>query len=164
VIPLTDAQIAEYFHRSYKTVDGLWFMKVEERLGFDPALDIDNEVWKVMPKVQARKLKSMSGLDKGLDALFECLTTKQTIDGFRFTAEKDADGNGFVMTISTCPWHELLVKSKRQHLSGKIGTLICDTEYGVWASEFGDDIAVEFGDRICKGCRECVLRFRRRPL
>ena len=34
---LTEEQKAEYFRRSYTAVDGLWFMKVEERLGFDEA-------------------------------------------------------------------------------------------------------------------------------
>jgi hypothetical protein len=54
MLKLTDRQIADYFHRSYTAVDGLWFMKVEAACGFDTALDIDTGVWKVMPKIQAR--------------------------------------------------------------------------------------------------------------
>ena len=30
MIELNDKQIAEYFYRCYTSVDGLWFMKVEE--------------------------------------------------------------------------------------------------------------------------------------
>jgi len=41
---LTDQQICDYSHRSYKAVDGLWFMKAEEKYGFIAALDIDKEV------------------------------------------------------------------------------------------------------------------------
>ena len=41
---LTDKQIAAYFHRSYTAADGLWFMKVEEKCGFDTALEIDDQV------------------------------------------------------------------------------------------------------------------------
>ncbi|GAF84732.1 unnamed protein product, partial [marine sediment metagenome] len=62
MIELSNRQIAEFWHRSYASVDGLWFMRVEERYGFDAALDIDNEVWKVLPKIQARMLKSMAGV------------------------------------------------------------------------------------------------------
>jgi hypothetical protein len=40
MIELSDKQIAEFWHRSYTSVDGLWFMKVEEKHGFDLALDI----------------------------------------------------------------------------------------------------------------------------
>ena len=69
-------QIIEYFRRCYQAVDGLWFMKVEEKSGFDPALDVDHEVWKVMPKIQARMIKSMLKLNNGANALFEGLTTK----------------------------------------------------------------------------------------
>jgi hypothetical protein len=54
---LSSQQVAEYFNRSYKAVDGLWFMKVEEKYEFDVALELDNEVWKVMPKIQARMIK-----------------------------------------------------------------------------------------------------------
>jgi hypothetical protein len=73
---LSDAQVAEYFNRSYRAVDGLWFMKVEEKFGFDVALHIDAEVWKVMPKIQARLIKSFSKLDEGEVALLESLKTK----------------------------------------------------------------------------------------
>ncbi len=159
MIELNDHQKAEYFHRSYAAVDGLWFMKMEERHGFDAALDVDNEVWKVMPKIQARKLKSLTGLESGIAALFECFTTKLTIESFDFQASRDADG-GFSVSAARCPWVDLLTKSGREHLAGKIGHRICDTEYSVWAKEFGPGIAVEFSDRICDGCLRCVVRFK----
>ena len=49
---LTDQQATEYFHRSFTAVDGLWFMKVEEKHGFDATLEIDNEVWKALARIQ----------------------------------------------------------------------------------------------------------------
>ncbi len=159
MIELTDAQKAEYFHRSYTAVDGLWFMKTEERYGFDKTLDIDVAVWGVMPKIQARKLKSLTGLESGIDALFECLTTKLTIEDYDFQASRDGDG-GMTISAARCPWVDLLAKSGRQHLAGKIGHHICDTEYAAWATEFGPGIAVEFGERICDGCSRCVVRFK----
>jgi len=70
MIELTDGQVARYFHRCYTAADGLWFMKVEEKYGFDAALDIDNEVWKVLPKIQPRMLKPMVKTE-GMDALLE---------------------------------------------------------------------------------------------
>jgi len=87
-------QISEYFHRCYKAVDGLWFMKIEEKIGFDAALDVDNEVWKVMPKIQAGMIKSMLKLNNGSDALFKGLTTKLELEGFKFKAEKNENGFG----------------------------------------------------------------------
>lgn len=159
MIELTDQQKAEYFHRSYTSVDGLWFMKMEERYGFDAALEVDDAVWAVMPKIQARKLRSLTGLESGIDALFECFTTKLTIEGFDFQASRDSAG-GITIATARCPWVDLLAKSGRQHLAGKIGHRICDTEYAVWAKEFGPGIVAEFGERICDGCSRCVVRFK----
>jgi hypothetical protein len=140
-------------------VDGLWFMKVEGKYGFDVALDIDNEVWKVFPKMQARLLKSLGKTGDGIDALFECLTTKLTLEGFKFKADKN-DSRSFKITINECHWHNLMVKSGREKLSGKVGTLICNTEYSVWASEFGEKIRFELGEQICQGSKTCILQFK----
>ena len=160
MLELTDRQISEYFKRSYTAVDGLWFMKVEERYGFDTALDIDDDVWRVMPKIQARKLKAMGDLTDGLDALRQCLTTKLTLDGFTFETDQSHDGNSLKLTLSECPWHIIMIKSGREHLSEPVGTRICNTEYKVWAEEFGNDIKFELSDQICKGEKCCTLLFK----
>ena len=156
---LSHEQIAEFWHRSYASVDGLWFMKVEEKYGFDTALDIDNEVWKILPKIQARILKSMAGAKSGMEGLLECLKSKLNLEGFVFRAERTRDGVGLRITLSRCPWHDLMVKSGREELSGKVGTLICNTEYSVWASEFGANIQFELKGQICTGGKSCVLAF-----
>ena len=159
MIQLTPEQIAEYFHRSYAAVDGLWFMKIEEKYGFDVALGIDNEVWKVFPKMQARLLKSLGRAGDGIDSLFECLTTKLTLEGFKFKAEKN-ESRSFNITINECPWHNLMIKSGREKLSGKVGTLVCNTEYSVWASEFGENLRLELKRQICQGSKSCILQLK----
>jgi hypothetical protein len=160
MLKLTDKQIAEYFKRSYTAVDGLWFMKVEETYGFDTALDIDDEVWKVMPKIQARKLKSLDSSIDGLHGLRQCLTTKLTLDGFSFEAEESGDLKSFKITLSECPWHEIMISSGRERLSGTVGSRICTTEYRAWAAEFGDDIKFELGNQLCEGSKCCTLLFK----
>ena len=159
MIELNDKQIAEFCHRSYTAVDGLWFMKVEENYGFDKALEIDNEVWRVVPKIQARMLKSISKMENGMEALFKCFTTKLTLDGFTFKTEKTGNNSGFRVIIDRCPWHDLMIKSGRENLSGKMGALICNTEGSVWASEFDDNIRFELQGQICKGSEFCILQF-----
>ena len=161
MIELNDKQIAEFCYLSYTRVDGLWFMKVEERYGFDEALEIDNEVWKVLPKIQARMLKSAgeTSVSNGMEALFQCFTTKLTLDSFTYKTEKIGGNDGFRVVITKCPWHEQMVKSGRENLSEKVGTQICNTEYSTWASEFDDNIRFELKDQICKGSEFCVLEF-----
>jgi hypothetical protein len=154
---LNDKQIADFFRRSYTAVDGLWFMKAEEKYGFDAALDLDDEVWKVFPKVQARMLKDMTRMKSGPEALRECFTAKLAIEGFQFDVENLKDG--FRVRISHCPWHDAMVKSGRESLSGKVGARICGTEYSVWAAEFGQRIRFQRKSEICTGAERCVLEF-----
>ena len=53
---MSDPQVlCEYLRRSYTAVDGLWFVKLEERFGFDTALQIDQEVWLVAAKTRPAK-------------------------------------------------------------------------------------------------------------
>lgn len=135
-------------------------MKVEEKNGFDSALDVDREVWRVMPKIQARMIKSMLKLNNGAGALFEGLTTKLELEGFKFKAEKRK--NGFRITITDCPWHNLMIKSGREKLSGIVGATICGTEYPVWVSEFGETMHFKFESQKCKESECCTLDFESR--
>jgi hypothetical protein len=157
---LSDAQVAEYFNRSYRAVDGLWFMKVEEKFGFDVALHIDAEVWKVMPKIQARLIKSFSKLDEGEVALLESLKTKLFLEGFKFKVEQGE--SGFRIRISDCPWHNLMLKSGRDMFSAKVGETICNTEYSVWASEWDESTQFTLAAQKCRGAKYCLLDFKRR--
>jgi hypothetical protein len=154
---LNSQQAAEYFSRSYKAVDGLWFMKVEDKDGFDAALELDNEVWKVMPKIQARMIKSFLGLENGPAALLESLVTKLELEGFKFKAEKTA--NGFRITITDCPWHNLMIKSGRKHLAKNVGKTICSTEYQVWASEIAKTMKFKLKSQKCGESKQCTLDF-----
>jgi hypothetical protein len=157
---LSNEQVAEYFHRSYQAVDGLWFMKVEEKYGFDIALNIDKEVWKVMPKIQARMIKSMLKIGAGEAALRKSLETKLALEGFKFKVEQGE--NGFRIRVSDCPWHNFIVKSEREKFSEKVGTAICGVEYSVWASEFDENVQFRLSAQKCKGSETCVLEFKKR--
>jgi hypothetical protein len=161
MIELSEKQIADYFRRCFSSADGLWFLKVEDACGFDRALSIDNEVWKVLPRIQARFFKSAAELGEGLDALLECLTAKLKLEGFSFRVVKDRSGNSFRVRIDRCPWNTLLQESGRKAVAAKVGTLICNTEYSALAAEFGDDIRFRLGQMICGGKEYCTLHFQR---
>ncbi len=158
---LTCAQKAEYFRKSYSSVDGLWFMKVEELWGFEEALEIDRRVWSIFPKIQARTLRSMLGAEKGIEGLARCIAAKHSIEGFEFESEVGADGS-LRLIVSKCPWQELMAKSGRAALSERVSSVICNAEYSTWASEFSDeDMRIDFclKSQICKGDRVCTFGF-----
>ena len=166
MIELTDAQKAEYFRRSYTAADGLWFMKVEEMRGFEEALEIDRQVWSILPKIQARTLKAMLKADEGMEGLAQCIAAKHSAEGFSFEAEMegddDRDGRVLRLIVSECPWHELLAKSGREALSERVGTAISNAEYAAWAAEFGEGdrrISFSLKSQICKGDEVCTFLF-----
>jgi len=156
MIKLTERQIADYFLRSYTVVDGLWFIYVEKRFGFNSALEVDEDVWRVLPKIQARMIRSMTGLDKGIQDLCEAITARLALEEFEFKIEYET--TGFKIIISECPWHNLMIKSGRAHLSGRVGNLICQIENSVWAEEFGVN-AFRRDEQICLGSEKCILKF-----
>jgi hypothetical protein len=60
--------------RNLWSEDGLYFLGIEKRFGTEPAIDIDCEVWAVMGKLEARRLKQTLGIDGGgLAKLFEMI-------------------------------------------------------------------------------------------
>jgi len=153
-----DRQIAEYLRRSYVAADGLWFVKVEERLDFEEALRLDVEVWRVLAKIQARKACELLGLKSR--TLADLVTALQ----FRFAAEQyggriaSQSENAAEIEISACPWIELLRKSDRAHLAARVAEAICPTELAAWAREFDSAITVSIPQRMCNGDAVCRLR------
>jgi len=45
--------------RDMWTVDGLYYLDIEDKFGTEIATDIDRKVWEVMGKIEARKLKKL---------------------------------------------------------------------------------------------------------
>ncbi len=156
-LQLDERKMVEYFKRSYRAVDGLWFMKVEERYGFDTALDIDDGVWRVMPKIQARTLKSMICDSNGLDALIKCFAAKLAIEEFEFRSCREEGCVRFV--VSRCPWHDIMIRAGRAELNERVGARICWSELEVWAREFGEGIVPKRKKRICEGASCCEIEF-----
>ncbi len=159
-----DAERAAFFRRSYSAVDGLWFMMVEERLGFEAALDIDAQVWQVMAKIQARELRRLLDAPMGIDGLAQCLETKFAWEGFDAQTER-LDVNTLRCVLQSCPWHEAMLRSGREHLSGRVGERICPVEFAVWANEFAvADQPIEYAldALLCQGQERCILTFHQR--
>lgn len=162
---LTESEKMEYFRRSYRAVDGLWFMMIEEKHGFNEALHLDEAVWRVLPKIQARAIKSMMGLSSGLEGLQEAIVTRLALEEFDYELKRE-DG-GFMVEIRRCPWYDIMVQSGREELSEKVSEVICRVENSVWAQEFSEkdcqssEIRFERQERICQGSGRCRLWFGR---
>ena len=138
-------------------------MMVEEKHGFDAALKLDEAVWKVLPKIQARTIKAMMNLPSGLEGLQEAVAARLRLEGFVY--DLGTLENGFEVIVKKCPWHDKMIISGREELSEKVGDLICRVENAAWCMEFKDkdadsgELRFERRDRICQGSSRCILRF-----
>jgi hypothetical protein len=149
----------EYLRRSFTVVDGLWFVKVEEAYGFDAALELDHRVWQIMGKIQARTAREVLGLESNdFDALTACLQLKFSAEDFEAEMRR-AEGKTLEVSLSSCPWLEILKKASRLHLAKIIADKICKAEYGAWAKEFDKQLQFSPGASLCTGAGACRIRF-----
>ena len=156
---INDSIRASYYKKVFEAVDGLWFMKIEEATNFDRALDIDRRVWEVVPKIQARALRSLLGLKgHGLEILQEALTAKFQLE--EHEVEFQMEGEELLVKVKKCPWYGLMRRSGREHLAARVGETICGTEYPIWMREFGVNGEFKLESLLCGGASCCVMRFR----
>jgi len=48
--------------RNMWTIDGLYYLGIEEKYGTEPATEIDRKVWELMGKIEARRIKDFFGI------------------------------------------------------------------------------------------------------
>ena len=154
-------RILEMLRRSYFAVDGLWFVMLEEAEGLERALEIDERVWRIMPKLQARKARELLGCTGDtLTDLVHCLALKFAAEGHTYHRRRPNPVQAEIV-IEQCPWRAVLERSGRTHLGPDIADRICAAEAAGWAAEFGVDIEAELSEAICRGDDHCRLVFRR---
>jgi hypothetical protein len=56
--------------RNMWSVDGLYFVGIEDKIGTEAATEIDTKVWEVMGKLEARRLREVLGIEpNNIDAI-----------------------------------------------------------------------------------------------
>lgn len=66
--------LLEMAYRNFRTIDGLWFLEVEEAQGVDAATEVDSKVWERMASFEVRRLRRALRLEKeGIPGLVEAL-------------------------------------------------------------------------------------------
>jgi len=149
----------EYFKRSFFAVDGLWFVMLEGAYSFDKALEIDEMVWRVMPKIQSKKIRELYGIEgNSLRDLLRALEIKFGMEGYKAIVEEAGEDRALVL-VRECPWLEIMRRAGREALAGRVGERICEAEYQAWADAFDDRIEFSLDSQLCRGDGACRLRF-----
>jgi hypothetical protein len=150
--------VADYLRKCFVSVDGLWFMKVEEDSDFEKALDLDIAVWRVLPKIEARTIQGLINTGEGIDGLQRALEFKLSAELFRFELSP-LSHEGFDLDLCDCPWVCHIKKANRQQFLDRISESICSVEYQNFVNEFGRDITVEHDRGRCRSDGCCSFHF-----
>lgn len=158
-MPVHDEKLfADYLRKCFVSVDGLWFMKIEEAAGFDKALEIDMAVWKVLPKIEARTIKELLLLGHGMEALHKALGFKLKAELYSHTLSPVRE-DGFTLDVQDCPWVKHIKKAGRGHVLERISSVICPAEYGAFTAEFGKTISIDHQRGDCAHGGHCRFVF-----
>src|SRR6056297_1048247 len=70
-------------------LDGLWYLEVEKKLGFETAYEIDEAVWERFSRKEAKRLQTLLGFDKpSYDDVKKILELAIFDQSLEFTLEK----------------------------------------------------------------------------
>ncbi|MHA1848403.1 MAG: DUF6125 family protein [Promethearchaeota archaeon] len=116
---LSDDGIIDEYAKLAQTLDGLWFLKIEEKYGFKAALEVDDLVWRIYGKIEARRLKRFHenlGLLKNKDPIqvLELLLGKSLFNKtLSYDSSIDDDGKILTFHVKKCKTFDGMLKVGR---------------------------------------------------
>lgn len=136
--PEVDERFVKLMRSALTAIDGLWFLEVEEKIGFDEAFEIDIAVWKRYGPIIIKRIKKALSITKtDLDSFLQVLEYLCSIDGTKFDIKDKSPKKAFIR-VTHCPWWENLKRSNRENL------VRCDVVDKVifpeWAKSFNPKI------------------------
>jgi hypothetical protein len=144
-------------------IDGLWFMAVEKRYGFDTALELDLEVWKDYGHVLLRRITRMLGLTidptcpPELSTINFLMETICHVDGTQ--CEGMVCGDEIVFRVHHCSWWDNLSRSGREsHVPCEF---VDNTIFRDWLIAIDPGVDFEITHSLPRGDDHCEWVIRR---
>ncbi len=156
---LSSETLLEIMRGAYFAIDGIWFLAVEEKFGFDMAFEVDKDVWKKYGAVMARRIRKHLGLMKqDIPAIVETMKTLFLLEDWKIEAVEVSE-NEALLKVEFCPWYSYLKKAGREKAISKLCPEICLTLFNAWAKEINPNVTVRM-PRPVPSC-EIVLNLQR---
>lgn len=146
-------------------VDGLWFMAVEKKLGFEAAFELDLEVWKAYGHVQLKRLARALGITLDPESPPDLATVNLLMESMcRIDGTEGAwemlDEDNSVFRVYRCPWWDNLCSSGRSELVNC--ELVDNTIFADWLERLDPSIEMEITQSLPRGHEHCEWVLRRR--
>lgn len=88
---------------NYRSVDGLWFQLVEQQFGTEKAVELDEAVWRVLGKIEGRRVKKAFNLTEGgIPAILKALQLSPSMSAFGPSDAEQPNANQVRFSITDC--------------------------------------------------------------
>ena len=164
---ITEDQLNELRLGALTAIDGLWFLALEKKLGFDKALEADVEVWKQYGIIFLKRLSRMLDLkiDPGnpldLETISFMLETMCRVDGTECEWEV-VDENTSRFLVHHCSWYENLRRAGRENTVPC--ELIDNTMFRHWLDAIDPAIKFEVTHSLPRGDKQCNWVLKRQKM
>ncbi len=160
---ITPQQVQELRQGALTAIDGLWFLAVEEKHGFDAALEADLEVWKKYGRVMLKRIARLLGLTldpadpPDLETINLLMETVCLVDGTQCAGE--VSSGQIVFRVQRCSWWDNLNRSGREdHVPCEF---VDNTVFRDWLEALDPGISFEITRSLPRGDEHCEWVIRR---
>jgi len=130
---------------NYRSVDGLWFQFVEQQFGTERAVELDEAVWQVLGKIEARRVKKAFNLtDEGIPAILKALQLSPSMAAFGPSDAEQPSAKQVRFSITDC-------LSQKQRLQKGQEMFPCQGVQQSYLTSF----AAQFEPRVAVQCLKC---------
>jgi len=144
-------------------LDGLWFVEVEKRWGYEAANQINLEVWRRCGEILVREMKKILQLKGGdLEEVKVLFGGLMELDGTTFDFESPKDQR-LMVRVYRCAWYENLKKAGRDTLHDCMAIDLAILPS--WLKAIDPRLTFRFLKAIPKGdgCCEIVIQYEDKP-
>ncbi len=123
-------KMVEVCSRSLNTIDGLWFLAIEQKYGFDAAMELDIEVWRRFSLIHGRRLVKNFAIkeDTPIRAIIKLIQADPIMTAWRPEVVTLAD-NKAVLRCIDCPTQTARVRDGKGVFPGKPVCMAMYTAY-----------------------------------
>jgi len=141
--------LVKWLREAYFSLDGIWFLTLEERLGLERAVELDVEVWRRFAHVMARRVAKRFGIDStSPEGIASSLEVFFDVEGW--SVSLDPSSGSF--KVEHCPWWEYLNRVGRSHIISYVCPKVCEVIFSSWAKALnpGAQVSFDFNPPKCK--------------
>ena len=133
-------KLIEVCSRSLSTVDGLWFLAIEQEYGFDAALKLDMEVWRKFGLIHGRRLVKNFALkeDNPIRTLIKLIQADPLLVIYKPEVVMLTD-NKAVFRCNECPTQAARIRDGKGVFPGQ---RVCSTMYRAYADVLDPQVNV----------------------